>query len=86
MSISIEVNDEFFLNFIFWYRSVEPNQEPVEFITPQFNQFKYYDISNDGVSIKTQEAFERDRFDLWDNIFNEFKPYWNISFDFHGLK
>lgn len=60
-----------------------PNSELVEFNIPGSSQFKYYDITNDGVFVRGDE--ERDRFEFWNNLLNEFKGHWNITFDFNNL-
>lgn len=45
--------------------------------------FKYFDITNDGIFLKTDDS--RHRFDFWNDILDEYKEHWNISFDFHQL-
>lgn len=38
------------------------------------------EITNDEIHLKSNA--QRDRFDFWDRIFDEYKPHWNITFDF----
>lgn len=60
-----------------------PTSEPVAFNTPNSNQFKYYDITNDGIFVRVDN---RKRMTFWDQLLNEFKGHWNITFDFQKLQ
>lgn len=58
-----------------------PSREPAEFFNQETNQFKYYEITNEGISVRADES--RDRIEFWNNLYNEFKHHWNLTFDFH---
>ena len=60
-----------------------PANDPAKFYDSTTNQFKYYEITNDDILVKTDE--NRDRIEFWDNLFNEFKHHWNITYDFRQL-
>lgn len=67
----------------FFNRNPIPSNEAAEFYDPATKQFKYYDITNDGIFVRRDE--NRDRIEFWDNLFNEFKHNWNITHDFRHL-
>lgn len=60
------------------------DNETVPFKTPNSNEYMYYDISNDGIFLRVDE--NRQRIEFWNNLLNEFKGYWNITFDFQKLE
>lgn len=60
-----------------------PSNEPAEFYDVATNESKYYEITNDGIFVRKDE--NRDRIKFWDNLFNEFKHHWNITYDFRLL-
>lgn len=60
-----------------------PRNEPAKFYDPVTNQYKYYEITNDGISVRTDQ--NRDMIEFWDKLFNEFKQHWNITYDFCHL-
>lgn len=66
-----------------WNRNPIPSNEPVEFYNATTNQFKYYEIANEGIFVRKDE--NRERIEFWDNLFNEFKNHWNINFDFRHI-
>lgn len=57
--------------------------ETVRFNAPNSNEFKYYDITNDGIFVKVDE--DRDRNEFWNNLLNDSRGHWNITFDFREL-
>lgn len=61
-----------------------PDNEPVPFKAPNSTELKYYDITNDGIFVRTDE--NRDRSEFWNNLLNDFREHWNITFDFHELQ
>lgn len=50
------------------------------FKTPGSTHVNTIDITNEGIIVKANA--ERSRFDFWDQLFDEYKPYWKTSFHF----
>lgn len=68
---------------------MDPNDELIdnnpndELDITESKQFVCYDITNDGIFLR--EIQDRKRFEFWDDLLNEFKQHWNITFDFRKL-
>lgn len=54
----------------------------IEFKTLGSKQLNYFDITNDGIFAR---ILNRNRTNFWDDIFNEYKQYWDTQFDFQSV-
>lgn len=63
-----------------------PDSEPITFVTTAANetQYNYFDITNDGIVIKTNPNYDHMQF--WNGIFDQYSVHWQIrEFNLNSL-
>lgn len=59
-----------------------PDKDPLEFKLPELH---YFNITNDDISLKNIMNHEQYRMTFWDNVFDQNKQQWNITFNFYSV-
>lgn len=60
-----------------------PETAPSYFKTRNTQHFNIYNITNNGIFMEKDVIDERVEF--WNDIFNDYKHLWNVTFDFHSV-